>query len=147
MAAAAYLASVLADQPEASVGVFADPAPYAVPPMDFTQVDVLLWRVPPDRGRHTALAELQDGPEWIVFAADRPRYEGTHLGDYELKRVFRSPPDRLGQYNTVISWANKPISVWKRQAGETVAPTAPPPEPEQPGPPGPKPYEDDSSST
>ncbi|UCG32697.1 MAG: glycosyltransferase family 39 protein [Phycisphaerales bacterium] len=151
MAAAAYLADVLAGRPEASVGVFANPAPYAVPPMDFTRVDVLRWRVPPETNRHTALADLQDGPEWIVFAADRPRYEGTRLGDYELKRVFRGPPDRLGQYNTVISWANKPICVWQRQAGEPVAPaspeTEPPPAPEQPASPEPEPAEEDPPST
>lgn len=148
MAAAAYLSDVLADQPEARVGVFADPAPYAVPPMDFTRVDVLRWDVPRGTNRHTALAELEDGPEWIVFAADRPRYEGTRLGDYELKRVFRGPPDRLGLYNTVISWANKPICVWQRQAGEGTEPEATTPaEPQQPAPVEPEPATENQPSS
>jgi 4-amino-4-deoxy-L-arabinose transferase-like glycosyltransferase len=148
MAAAAYLAGALAGEPRATVGVFAEPAPYAVPPMDFTRVDVLYWRVPPETSRYAVLADLQGGPDWIVFAADRPRYKGTRLGDYELKKVFRASPDRLGLFNTVISWANKPISVWQRQAGEPAIPEAPAPaEPEQPAPSETRPAEEEPTLT
>jgi len=115
-AAAAWLAATMAETPDAAVGVMAKPAPYAVPPLDFATLQVSY--ASPSRGAlgRMTLAGLPDGPEWLVCHADAPPAEGVRDGDYTLKKVFRAPPDWAGSHNTIISWANKPICIWQRDA-------------------------------
>lgn len=117
--AAEYLAEVFADQPEGTVGVLADPAPYAVPPLDFTRWNVSLMSRPKDVPWYVALREVPEGPEWLVCCVDRPLSEGTQVGAYVLNKVFRAPRDWAGSYNTIISWANKPVCVWQRVPAES----------------------------
>ena len=117
--AAEYLAEVFVDQPEGTVGVLADPAPYAVPPLDFTRRNVHRMSRPKDMPWHVALREILEGPEWLVFCVDRPLGEGTQVGAYVLNKVFRAPRDWAGNYNTTISWANKPVCVWQKVPAES----------------------------
>jgi len=117
--AARYLAELYGDRPEGTIGVVAEPAPYAVPPLDFAGWSVQFLSRPDHVPGHVALGEMADGPEWVVCAADRPPAEGTRAGIYVLREVFRAPPDWAGSYDTIISWANKPMCLWQKAPAES----------------------------
>lgn len=93
--------------PNDVVGVLQEPAPYAVPPMDFTTRRVLL--LPPSRPRHPSVAEL---PEWLVFTADddQAHARGWWQAFYRLEARFPAG-DRAP---SPIAWANKPVFVYRR---------------------------------
>jgi hypothetical protein len=89
------------------IAVLQEPAPYAVPPMDFTQRTV--FKLPADPP-----PELPPLPPWLVFTADS---EQTHADAwwqqyYELAQRF--PP--VGEKLSPITWANKATFVYRRTA-------------------------------
>ncbi|MBU0639640.1 MAG: glycosyltransferase family 39 protein [Planctomycetes bacterium] len=90
------------------LGVLQEPAPYAVPPLDFAHAQVRLLPAarPADLREH-------DLPVWLVFTADG---EGRQAGAwwqsyYEL--VARIPDTR---WRSEIAWADKPVFVYRRAA-------------------------------
>jgi len=92
------------------LGVVQEPAPYAVPPLDWTRRDVLL--LPPTRPPRPECRKL---PTWVVLTADD---ETSHCGawwrsDYELAARFPAAGQRLSP----IAWANKPVFVYRRSPG------------------------------
>jgi len=107
-AAARYLADELARSPQAVVGVRRQPAPYAVPPLDFASRRVVYL----DRG--IDLASVAPVPDLVVADFDDLPPVGHRLGEYELVRQFPSG-NRPGAFETVISWANKPLGVYKKR--------------------------------
>lgn len=103
--AGAYLAATA--HRDDAVGVVQEPAPYAVPPLDFAHRRVVL--LPATRpGTDAALL-----PAWLVLTADdEGRFAGAWwLDHYRLVTTFpgaaapRSP----------IAWANKPVFVFLRR--------------------------------
>ena len=107
--AAAWLATSLATEPGATIGFAREPAPFAVPPMDFAAGRFQTLRP------GLSLAEADAGPDWVISCEDRAPNKEARRGEYVAHRVFRAPPDSLGAFDTVISWANKPICVWRKQ--------------------------------
>ena len=103
--AGAYLAEHLG--PDDAVGVLQEPAPYAVPPLDFTRRRVL-W-LPP-----AAPSDLHDAnlPRWVVYCADDDQTyaDAWWRSQYRLAASF---PDRSGGLSR-ICWANKPVFIWQR---------------------------------
>ena len=93
--------------PDDSIGLLQEPAPYAVPPLDFAHREVL-W-LPPSEPTQFDRAEL---PPWLVFTAD----EGdVHVGDWwtpHYRQVIRLPSDEATF--SQIAWANKPVFVYRR---------------------------------
>jgi hypothetical protein len=109
IAAAHWLANRLVGDPDASVGVVQEPAPYAMGPMDFAgRRVVLLTDEPP--GVDVAL------PDWLVVSADRR--ESLHgnwwLREYNIAAVFPDESFDLMRRPTPISWANKPVFIFRR---------------------------------
>ncbi len=107
-AAGMFLRGLLPDA-DATVGVLQEPAPYAVPPLDFARTGVV-WlppTAPPDLDPRTL-------PEWVVFTADDPAVHARDwwidAGSYRLAAQF--PPQ--GPFAR-ITWANKPAFVYRRQ--------------------------------
>ena len=103
--AGVYLAAHVT--PADTVGVLQEPAPYAVPPVDFAHRRVLLLPPisPPDLDRR----EL---PDWLVFTADDER---AHAGawwrrDYRLVARFPANASSLSR----IAWADKPVFAYRR---------------------------------
>lgn len=90
----------------APIGVTREPAPYAIPPLDFTRRVVLLLP-------RTALRDGDALPEWLVTAADAPWSfdDAWWRSRYELAATFES---RLGR--TPITWANKTTLIFRRIA-------------------------------
>jgi hypothetical protein len=105
LAAARYLERQMAD--EDAVGVLQEPAPYSVPPLDFTRCRVLL--LPEDRPANLDVAEL---PAWLVFTADDQRvWAGAWWHDYYgLKTRFPAADAPVSR----IAWADKPTFVYRR---------------------------------
>lgn len=104
-------------RPKESVGLLQEPAPYAVPPLDFARRRVLL--LPAARPPHLDEAGL---PDWLVFTADDDR---RHAGAwwrpyYEFEARFPAGSARL----TPIAWADKPVFVFRRPASPTTTPAA-----------------------
>lgn len=90
-----------------AVGVLQEPAPYAVPPLDYTRRRVLL--LPPNRPPGLDPAQL---PTWLVFTADDGQ---THArawwhDEYKLAAQF---PD-AGTPLSRIAWADKPVFIYRR---------------------------------
>jgi len=91
------------------LGVIQEPAPFSIPPLDFTRRDVVL--LPASKPADLDPAAL---PPWLVFTADDER---VHAGDwwqphYQLVERFPdegTPPAR-------IAWANKPTFLYQRAA-------------------------------
>jgi len=103
--AAVYLAAHLG--PDDTVGVLQEPAPYAVPPLDFTRRRVL-WlpaAAPPDLDN----ANL---PTWVVYCADDDQTyaDAWWPSQYRPAAAF---PDRSRELAR-ICWANKPVFIWRR---------------------------------
>ncbi len=93
-------------EPGDEVGLLQEPAPYAVPPLDFVRRRVLL--LPADRPAELDQAQL---PEWLVFTADD---DAAHAGAwwqayYHL--AVRVPSKQVPP--SPIAWANKPVFVYR----------------------------------
>jgi hypothetical protein len=106
--AARWLANRLVGDPDASIGVVQEPAPYAMGPMDFAGRRVLLLPGEPP-GDNVAF------PDWLVVSADRR--ESLHgswwLREYDIAAMF--PGESLDPMKrpTPISWANKPVFIFR----------------------------------
>jgi hypothetical protein len=103
--AARYLREHVA--PHGVIGVVQEPAPYAIPPLDFTHRTICL--LPARRGPHLADQGL---PRWLVLTADdetvyRDAWWAPH---YELVEQFAAAPIQLSR----IAWANKPTFIYRR---------------------------------
>lgn len=89
-----------------TVGVIAEPAPYAVPPLNLFDWQVVLLPKDYDPSRD------DDPPDVVAWAIDRPRPPATSWAErYEFDIV-----DPVGGSND-MSWAGKPFIVLRR-AGE-----------------------------
>lgn len=90
------------------IGVFQEPAPYAVPPIDFAHREIrLLPRTANPDALHTLIPDL---PEWLVLTADTPN---THAQAWW--RPFYQPFVSFGPDTPpVITWANKPVYIYRR---------------------------------
>ena len=90
-----------------AIGLLQEPAPYAVPPLDFTRRRVVL--LPAAAPRDLDPAQL---PQWLVFTADA---EATRAGAWwqEYYRLeVRFPPESTPR--SPICWADKPVFVYRR---------------------------------
>ena len=101
--------------PADAVGVLQEPAPYAVPPLDFAHRRIVL--LPARRPR-----DLDEGalPTWLVFTADD---DGTHAGGWwhaHYKLAARFPPACASLSR--ISWANKLTFIYGPRPRDTAAP-------------------------
>jgi len=93
--------------PADAIGVLQEPAPYAVPPLDFAHRRIVL--LPAQRPASLDPAQL---PAWLVFAADD---DDAHAGawwhaDYQLAARFQPAGAPLSR----IAWASKPTFVYGR---------------------------------
>lgn len=103
--AARYL-SEHADPPNV-IGVIQEPAPYAIPPLDFAHRAVYLLphgsirRIEPDRL-----------PEWLILTADDAAVHRRAWWQpfYRLVEQFAAERFQLSR----IAWANKPVFVYRR---------------------------------
>jgi hypothetical protein len=102
--AARYLVAQMA--PDDVVGVLQEPAPYAVPPLDFATRRVL-W-LPP-----TAPADLDRGalPARLVYTADNDHVHTGAWWQSDYKLVARYP---VPSSDTPIAWADKPVFIYRR---------------------------------
>jgi hypothetical protein len=93
-------------RPAAAIGVVQQPAPYAIPPLDFAERKVFLL---PPRKPAEPQGEL---PEWVVLTADDARAyrHAWWQPDYELVEQFAASPLQLSR----IAWANKPVFIYRR---------------------------------
>jgi hypothetical protein len=102
-------AEYLAAQPESAdaVAVIQEPAPYAVPPLDFAHTRVKL--LPPQRPATVAKDEL---PLYLVFTADDAR---AHASAWW--RDYYAPAAQFGNLARParITWADKPVFVFSRK--------------------------------
>jgi hypothetical protein len=113
-AAAIYLQDRLANHPDAIIGVRREPAPFSTPPIDFANRRVVYWP------RERDLDDVRPLPDIIVTVDDFAPPIGHREGDYEVVRVFPDERSVPRAFQTVISWANKPIAIYER-----VLPVAP----------------------
>jgi hypothetical protein len=96
--------------PDDTFGVFQEPAPYAVPPLDLAQRHVVLLPQRPPAG----LAGMPL-PRWLVFTADRDRLPDP------LWAEFYRPVTHCGAtglWRSRITWAHKPVFIYERIDGE-----------------------------
>ncbi len=91
-----------------AIGVLQEPAPYAVPPLNFAQRRIVLMP-----GCALARIDPERLPEWIVFCDD-----GVHaarldplLDRYALIRVF----PRSSAWLAPVTWADKPVFILQRR--------------------------------
>ncbi len=107
--AAHWLANRLVGDPDASIGVVQEPAPYAMGPMDFAGRRVVLLPDEPP-GVDVAL------PDWLVVSADgrESLYGSWWLREYDIAAVFPDESFDLIKRPTPISWANKPVFIFRR---------------------------------
>lgn len=112
--AGVFLARHMGDLDE--LAVVQEPAPYAIPPLDFMRIELRL--LPPVEPRGLDPSEL---PRWLVLSADD---SGVGLGAW-WRRYYRPlastvPDDKSAK----IAWANKPVFVYLR-ADRDAATSAP----------------------
>jgi hypothetical protein len=121
-----YLAAVYLREhlgPADTLGVVQEPAPYAIPPLDFAHRTVL-WLPPeppvsPDSapgGAATAPTAVRTTlPDWLVLTADDERVHADAWWQprYRLAQRIPPPPASLSP----ISWANKPVFIYRHEAG------------------------------
>lgn len=104
--------------PREPLGVVQEPAPYALPPLDFTRRTVLLLpRNPPPPVEYRKL------PRWLVLTSDD---EASHADAWwrpQYRLAARFPP--AGQRLSPITWANKPVFVYHRPRATGGTPVAP----------------------
>lgn len=93
--------------PEDTFGVVQDPAPYAVPPLDFAHRDV--WRIPSARPPALRVTAL---PRWLVHTADDETAAAGAWWQayYRLEARFPGP----GVAPARIAWADKPTFIYRR---------------------------------
>ena len=95
--------------PADAIAVLQEPAPYAVPPLDFSRrTVVLLPTARPAEFDPTAL------PSWLVFTADD---EQTRAGEWWhafYRGAARFPPP--GTELSPITWADKPVFIYARRS-------------------------------
>ena len=106
-----WLDARLVGRPEDSVGVVREPAPYAVGPIDFAHRRVILLPdEPPD--------DIADLPDWLMVMADRREllYGRWWLRYYDIQATFPTEPVSRLLQPTPISWANKPMFVFRKRA-------------------------------
>lgn len=110
MSAAEWLGKRLATEPNVSIGVLREPAPYCTPPLDVGTHRVILL---PERRPADSLAL----PGYVVTTADRTgEFNAAWWADaYEKVAVFPAGLDRWLTRPTVISWADKPVLIFKRR--------------------------------
>ena len=101
-----FLSATLAN--DDVLGVLQEPAPYAVPPADFTRRRVVY--LPPLRPAELDEADL---PSWLVFTADDERAHAAAWWQeyYRLEARFPAAGTRLSP----ICWADKPVFIYCRQ--------------------------------
>jgi hypothetical protein len=102
-----YLQRVVATG--APIGVLQEPAPYAVPPLDFTRRTIMLL----PHGRPADL-NREKLPEWLVFTADDSLTHAAAWWHRFYERVTEFPPRGTGR--SPIAWADKPVFVYRRVA-------------------------------
>jgi hypothetical protein len=95
--------------PDDAVGVLQEPAPYAVPPLDFAHRRIVL--IPPTP---PAVRPAEELPPWLVFTADD---DATHNAAwwktaYQFVARFPAAPSPLAP----IAWADKPVFIYQRAA-------------------------------
>ena len=109
--AAEWLANELASTSEpVTIGVLDDPAPYLTPPLHFAAHDAYdVIRLP--RVRPQTLPDLL--PSLLIDTADHagPRNDAWWAHFYQPIQRFAPEPARFWNRPTVISWANKPITI------------------------------------
>lgn len=94
------------------IGVTQEPAPYAVPPLDFAHANVLL--LPTDCPTRTELGRLP--PALVLTADDSSTFEHAWWRPhYDLTASFAAEPRHLSR----IAWANKPVFVFQRRASDS----------------------------
>jgi hypothetical protein len=89
-----------------TLGVYDDPAPYSLPPVDLFRWHI--FKLP----RNFDISSGQTPVDVIVRPADRQTRMGTIVGGYEQiaeRRFADLFPSRM-------SWANKPMNVWVRRS-------------------------------
>lgn len=89
-----------------SIGVIQEPAPYAVPPLDFaTGTVVLLPKEPPDGASPLSL------PEWLVWTDDG----GAPAGRQWWRLYYEESTFRSANWGSApITWASKPVYIFRR---------------------------------
>ena len=100
-----------------AIGLLQEPAPYAVPPLDFAHRQVLL--LPAARPHDFDPATL---PAWLVFTADDDQVHADAWWQTNYHLVARFPPAATPPSR--IAWANKPTFIYERRpdsAGEPAA--------------------------
>jgi 4-amino-4-deoxy-L-arabinose transferase-like glycosyltransferase len=104
-AAADFLRTTLL--PEDSVAVIQEPAPYAVPPLDFTRRKIVLLPQSSPVDESAAL------PQWLVLTADHDRVHKDAWWQRHYTLVARFPT--LSETLTPITWAHKATYVYERR--------------------------------
>lgn len=93
--------------PSDAIGVVQEPAPYAVPPLNFAHRTVRLLPA-----RDVRRIEYSQLPEWIVLTADdtSAQTDAWWQPHYDRVKQFAAEPIELSR----IAWANKPVFVYRR---------------------------------
>jgi hypothetical protein len=87
--------------------IYAEPAPYCCPPIDFAHTRVLLLPRPEDAdGERAADALLSARAGPVVYAADGSD-RTQPVDDRHVRHTVVHPP-----WQSPISWANKPLHLW-----------------------------------
>ncbi len=90
---------------EAVVGVVQEPAPFSLPPLAYAVRRVVLV------GADSPISAL---PEWIVATADRE----SDFSAAPWRRHYRVERRFADESRSPITWANKPVYVYRRATGE-----------------------------
>jgi len=105
--------------PADTIGVVQEPAPYAIPPLDFAHRTVL-WLPPtaPVAGETAPAATSTSTalPDWLVLTADDERVHANAWWQAHYRRVQRIPPATASL--SPISWANKPVFIYRHRGAE-----------------------------
>jgi len=113
--AARWLSEQLAQDPDADLGILREPAPYCVPPLDFAGRRVVL--LPPEHP-----GKVSDWPHYVVSTCDDPDDFESSWWRPRYDRVAIFPSNTRGWFGrpTLISWADKPVVVFRRKPGDSV---------------------------
>lgn len=104
--------------PDDVIGVLQEPAPYAVPPLDFAHRRVVLLPLAPPKW----LVEA-DLPTWLVFTADDAGDQRDAWWQPQYRQVARFPG--VDTALSRITWADKPTFVYRRTSVLTPSTPAP----------------------
>ncbi len=106
--AAAWLAEELKRYPRTAIGLVREPAPYCVPAMDYMTHRVRLLPATPSMS--------EPWPDYIVATVDR--FDSLDSAwwrkHYERVATFPVTPDCCCSTPTIISWADKPVVIFRR---------------------------------